>query len=177
MRRRRRRKGGQKVGKERKRKRGRGGGEEEVGGGGSPCLRVTLPPFLCRSPSPLLRARSLPPSLPRPLAHTPRVCACTACRGRRTSCCASLPPARPPSFPLVVFFVFLVCLSPPPSPPPPLALSFPLQTFLLTSSDSAWKEGRGRERGRKNKMNNKKRMGFIPLPLSTSLLPKPFHTV
>lgn len=41
--------------------------------------------------------------------------------------------------------------SPPPSPPSPRALLFPLQTFLLTSSDSAWKEVKGEKKNNKEK--------------------------
>lgn len=131
---------------EKERERRRGGG-----GPGSPSLRVTLPPFLYRSPS---RSHSLP------LRHTNTRCVCVVL------------------LPVVAFLPASLSSSsssPPPSPPSPPALSFPLQTFFLTSSDSAWKKVKGEK--------IKKKEGFdlffsysaaLSLPSSP---PKLFHTI
>jgi len=105
--------------KERERRRG--------GGAGSPSLRVTLPPFLSRSPS---RSRSL--SLRH--THTNKHCVFVRVCVVLLPVVAYLPVSLPSSS------------SPPPPPPPPPPLSFPLQTFLLTSSDSAWKEVKGEKK-------------------------------
>lgn len=85
---------------------------------------LSLPSFL----SPLVRwlARAVSPSAARAHTHTQtQACVLAACRSLPVVAYlrASLPPSSSP---------------PPPPPPPPL--SFPLQTFLLSSSDSAWKE-------------------------------------
>lgn len=58
--------------------------------------------------------------------------------------------------------------SPPPSPPSPRALLFPLQTFLLTSSDSAWKEVKGEKKNNKEK---KKKDGIYSSPTLLLSLP------
>lgn len=139
-------------GGEEERKRGRGGGEERRGAG-SPSLRVTLPPFLSRSPS---RSRSL--SLRHTHTNTRCVCILYVCVDLLPVVAyllSSLPTSSPSSS------------SPPPPPPPPL--SFPLQTFLLTSSDSACKE----VKGEKNNNTEKSRDGFIFLPLL--LVPSSSH--
>lgn len=68
--------------------------------------------------------------------------------------------------------------SPPPSPPSPRALLFPLQTFLLTSSDSAWKEVKGEKKNNKEKKEGWDLFLSYSAALSLpSLLPKLFHTI
>lgn len=64
---------------------------------------------------------------------------------------------------LPVFFSssFSTPPSPPPTPPP---LAFPLQTFLLSSGDSAWKEVK--EENKFNEDNKKKDGIFFPRVLS-----------
>lgn len=83
-------------GGEEERKRGRGGGEERRGAG-SPSLRVTLPPFLSRSPS---RSRSL--SL-KTHTHKHTVCMYIVRVCRLASCCG-LSPQLPPYFFSFFFF-------------------------------------------------------------------------
>lgn len=134
-------------------RREREGEEERRGGPGSPSLRVTLPPFLCRSPS---RSRSLP------LRQTNTRCVCM---------CVVL-------LPVVAFLPASLSSSsssPPPSPPSPPALSFPLQTFLLTSSDSAWKKVKGEKIKKKEGLDL-----FFSYSAALSLPsspPKFFHTI
>lgn len=124
--------------KERERRRG--------GGGRLSQPRVTLPPFLSRSPS---RSRSLS------LRHTHKhpMCMCVVL----LPVVAYLPASLPSS-------------SPPPPPPPPPLLSFPLQTFLLTSSDSVWKEV-------KREKNKEKRKAWIYFSSLLLLTLSPFPSV
>lgn len=147
------------------RERGRRGGEEERreregeeerrrGGQALPAsASLSLPSFPVH---PLVRAVSLSD------AHTNTHCVCVRVCVVLLPVVAYLPVSLPSSS------------SPPPPPPPPPPLSFPLQTFLLTSSDSAWKEVKGEK---KNK--EKRRHGFIFLFLCCSLSfpPKPFHAI
>lgn len=140
-------------GEERRRERE---GEEEERRGGGPALpasaSLSLPSFPVH---PLVRAASL---LRHTHTNTRCVCILYVCVDLLPVVAyllSSLPTSSPSSS------------SPPPPPPPPL--SFPLQTFLLTSSDSACKE----VKGEKNNNTEKSRDGFIFLPLL--LVPSSSH--
>lgn len=131
-------------GGEKRRREGEEARSEGGGAPGSPSLRVTLPPFLPFSFSSLRSLSQI---------HT-QTCMC------------------------VSFHFLLWLISHPPSsssssflsssPPPPPTLAFTLQGFLLTSSDSAWKEVK--EKIKKRKQTEKEDMNYYFFPLLYSFL-------
>ena len=153
---------------EREREEGRRGGEERKRGRGGEEWGAALPASASLSlPSfpvhPLVRAVSLSDTH----AQTRGVCVCVSACVALLPVVAYLPASLPSS-----------SSSPPPPPPPPPPLSFPLQTFLLTSSDSAWKEVKGEKR--KNKEKEGMDLFFFSssaVPALLSASPKPFHTI